>query len=274
MQKFGQKMANNVLTQMGNALVRECVFQGKPAVEKRNASEVELDFYQYHASVFRAEGPGIPDVYSLNRQTRRLIIEFIPQPCSLETLTASPDLYEKLASLHHCQMKPSGIFRRHQWRDDQMELALSLLKFPPELEAMLHHFKAHSDVLFEPQQWVSGDSNAGNWGRRAGGELVLFDWERFGRGSPAIDLAPLIKGMGEPASIHLMVARYQQVAPQWSGSHLTRHVLLAKAWLVVEVLNILSQRHPQMLTRYLDWYQVNLPAWLPQAQHLWRSTFA
>ncbi|AJZ89102.1 hypothetical protein BBAD15_g1171 [Beauveria bassiana D1-5] len=262
-------MADNVLTQMGNAIVRECGFQGKPAIEKQNASEVELYFYQYHAPAFRARGLGIPNVYSLNRQERRLIIEFIPQYLTLETLHAASELCERLAIIHHSPPKPSGVFRRHSWSAEQTDLALSMLQLPTDQEAIVLNFQTCSDELFEPQQWVSGDTNVGNWGRRAKGELVLFDWERFGYGSPAIDLAPLIKGMGDPADINQMVERYRQAAPQWLAPVLVRHVVVAKAWLITEVLSILHHRHPQILPKYLNWYRATLPGWLPMAQRLW-----
>jgi len=60
---------------------------------------------------------------------------------------------------------------------------------------------------------VSGDSNAGNWGKRESGDLVLFDWERFDKGSPAIDLAPLIKGMGTKQMFMALSERYYQLTP-------------------------------------------------------------
>lgn len=262
-------MANNLLTQMGSASVRECCFQDELAIEKQNASDVELDFYQHHAPVLRAQGLGIPEVYFLCRQERRLVIEFIPQYLTLEALLAASELCEKLAIIHHSPPKPSAAFRLHSWSDEQTDLALTMLQLPTDQEAVLLNFQTCSDELFEPQQRVSGDTNAGNWGRRAKGELVLFDWERFGSGSPAIDLAPLIKGMGEPVSINQMVERYRQAAPQWSVPVLVRHVVVAKAWLITEVLSILHHRHPQLLPKYLSWYRATLPGWLPMAQHLW-----
>lgn len=263
-------MTNNVLTQMGSATVRKCCFQGNPAIEKQNACEVELDFYQHHAPALRARGLGIPDVYSLNRKERRLVIEFIPQQLTLEALHAMPELCEKLAIIHHSPPALSGALRQHSWGEEQTDLALSLLQLPANHEAVLLNLQAHSDELFEPQQCVSGDTNAGNWGRRKEGQLVLFDWERFGYGSPAIDLAPLIKGMGDPASIHHWVECYRLAAPQWSVSALTRHVVLAKTWLITEVLSILHRRHPQILPKYLSWYRATLPDWLPVAQGLWQ----
>lgn len=127
-------MANNLLTQMGSASVRECCFQDELAIEKQNASDVELVFYQHHAPALRAQGLGIPEVYILCRQERRLVIEFIPQHLTLEALLAASELCEKLAIIHHSPPKPSAAFRQHSWSDEQTDLALTMLQLPTDQE--------------------------------------------------------------------------------------------------------------------------------------------
>jgi thiamine kinase-like enzyme len=99
--------------------------------------------------------------------------------------------------------------------------------------------------LFGYQSLISGDSNAGNWGRRANGEVVLFDWERFGTGSPAIDLAPLIKGMGTKQTFIDLAERYCQLSGQQNFKALAREIAIAKAWIVTEVITLLNERKKQ-----------------------------
>ncbi len=89
---------------------------------------------------------------------------------------------------------------------------------------------------------ISGDSNAGNWGQRENGELVLFDWERFSTGHVAIDLAPLIEGMGTFDDYLKVAGRYIKCAEKGETTELALDIGLAKAWIVVEVVNILVSR--------------------------------
>ncbi len=123
-------------------------------------------------------------------------------------------------------------------------------------------------MLFEKPCLISGDSNAGNWGRRENGERVLFDWERFGRASPAIDLAPLIKGMGTPQAFVQMAGRYRRFSSQYPVDELARDIAIAKAWIVTEVVTLLHERQKASLPLYLNWYRENLPDWLDKTVRL------
>ncbi|EMK6962173.1 choline kinase, partial [Vibrio cholerae] len=109
---------------------------------------------------------------------------------------------------------------------------------------------------------ISGDTNDGNWGIRQNGELVLFDWERFGYGSPAIDLAPLVQGLGSMDEYASIIERYTQHNSSFAADELTKHLVIAKCWIVIEVINILISRNKPEAAIYIDWYQKNLPAWL------------
>ncbi len=106
---------------------------------------------------------------------------------------------------------------------------------------------------------MSGDSNAGNWGRRENGDVVLFDWERFGKGSPAIDLAPLIKGMGTKQAMLSLAERYGQIARHSNPPALAREIAIAKAWIVTEVIVLLDERQKAEFPLYRDWYRAHLP---------------
>ncbi|MBW1213001.1 hypothetical protein KYI92_05595 [Pantoea allii] len=71
-----------------------------------------------------------------------------------------------------------------------------LLRLPVLAERRFRTIQAHSNALFEPHCVISDETNAGYWGKKEHGGLVLFDWERFELDSPATDLAPLVKCMG------------------------------------------------------------------------------
>ncbi len=97
---------------------------------------------------------------------------------------------------------------------------------------------------------------------------MLFDWERFGRGSPAIDLAPLIKGMGTAQAFVQMAGRYCRYSSHYPVSELAREIAIAKAWIVTEVVILLHERQKASLPLYLNWYRENLPDWLNQSVRL------
>src|SRR5690242_19318897 len=65
-----------------------------------------------------------------------------------------------------------------------------------ELQATLDEICDKSQSLFIPSHPLSGDPNPRNWRLRAVGLFVLFDWERFCFGAPALDLAIIVPGLG------------------------------------------------------------------------------
>ncbi|MDI7660456.1 hypothetical protein QLZ26_10110 [Cronobacter universalis] len=80
--------------------------------------------------------------------------------------------------------------------------------------------------------------------------------------SPAIDLAPLIKGMGTRRAFVELAERYNRFASRYNVNELARDIALAKAWIVTEVVILLHARQKAALPRYLNWYRENLPDWL------------
>src|SRR5579883_2966731 len=55
------------------------------------------------------------------------------------------------------------------------------------------------ESIFYTKVAPTGDPNPTNWGLRADGTIVLYDWERFGQATPAIDLAITVPGLGDRA---------------------------------------------------------------------------
>ncbi|MBA3825227.1 MAG: aminoglycoside phosphotransferase family protein [Ktedonobacterales bacterium] len=71
----------------------------------------------------------------------------------------------------------------------------------------------HRDI-FAPTCVVAGDPNATNWGLRADGTIVLFDWDRIGYSIPAHDVAIVVPQLGWPTL-------YEQVATAYLADDAT-----------------------------------------------------
>ncbi|WP_141195655.1 hypothetical protein [Vibrio sp. V12_P9A6T4] len=71
----------------------------------------------------------------------------------------------------------------------------------------------------------------------------MFDWERFGQGSSAIDLAPLVNGLGSIGEYEKIISQYIKYNPVVSKTELIEHLIIAKCWIVIEVVNILVSRN-------------------------------
>ncbi|WBA15568.1 phosphotransferase family protein [Salinivibrio proteolyticus] len=251
------------LAQMGEASVYRSMYQGRACITKTHATLVERDFYCSAAPYVNAVGVNTPALFEVRETT--LCMEWIPHAVSIEELAQDTNTFEQLARLHGVERPIQPHFKHHQWSLPQTQSALEQLSLTPELESMLYQLQQRSDVLFTPRCVLSGDTNPGNWGRREDGTLVLFDWERFGQGSPAIDLAPLVAGMGDKSAYQAIIARYKAANPSVDSHSLFVELVLAKAWIVIEVVNLLTQRGTPNRDRYLNWYNSVLPQWLPHA---------
>ena len=251
-------MATQELSKMGAAQVSIADFDGRSCILKQDCSAVELGFYQ-HASPQLA---GVNTPRLLGVRGNDLYIERIPNSVALEELLANPSTFEQLAYIHNAEYRPDFPVTHHAWTQEANEAALATLNLPVMVEESFRSMQADSQELFAHQALISGDSNHGNWGRRDSGELVLFDWERFGFGSPAIDLAPLVSRLGSLTDYELITEQYTRHSVALPGELLVRHLILAKSWLVIEVTNLLVSRNKPDAPRYIDWYRENVPDWL------------
>ncbi len=255
------------LAKMGAARVKCMVdCEGKPcAIEKEPVSEVEYAFYHNSAPLLAQHGILTPVVKSACYEHRKLVLEYIPESIQQDAVTGDAFL-SVITRLHSVPPDPSWTFSTHQWDEAELEGCLALLRLPAQAERQFRAMQKHSNVLFEPHCVISGDTNAGNWGKRENGELVLFDWERFGLGNPAIDLAPLVKGMGEEEDFRVLARRYCQLNSRFNADVLAKEIALAKAWIVNEVVLILNERRKPELAQYLRWYGEVLAEWLASSR--------
>ncbi|ADO48813.1 phosphotransferase family protein [[Enterobacter] lignolyticus] len=255
-------MSGSDLSKMGTAkvalVVNGCNHQ---VIEKCPVGEVEYAFYRYAATELKQAGITTPKLLSVDATLHKLRMEYIPLQVD-QTSVANDDALTMLGRLHRYPPNSEWLYHAHLWSASALENSLTLLALPDKSAQQLRRFQQCSDVLFGCQRLISGDSNAGNWGRRENGDLVLFDWERFGTGSPAIDLAPLIKGMGTKQAYTELAERYCQLSNIPNFYALAREIAIAKAWIVTEVITLLNERQKPAFSLYLNWYKKHLPDWL------------
>ncbi len=97
----------------------------------------------------------------------------------------------------------------------------------------------HHD-LFASRCVIAGDANATNWGVRADGNVVLFDWDRVGYGVPAHDVAVTVPGLGWPTLFRQVAAAYLTAdshADDTTIDTLAHDIAIAKALVIVEYIN-------------------------------------
>jgi aminoglycoside phosphotransferase (APT) family kinase protein len=173
-----------------------------------------------------------------------LIVENIPHPLPQERWWADPEILAVLRSLHRATFQAPhqypGVFRPG-WGSDMTDSALSLFpeRTAAEVRPLLSSMQEGAAHLFAPLCSISGDPNPSNWGLREDGSLVLFDWERFGAGTPALDLAITVPGLGKEDDRRAVASAYLVGWPDapFALDRLIPDMALAKAWTVVELLS-------------------------------------
>jgi thiamine kinase-like enzyme len=245
---------------MGNSSVKLVKLDGIQCIQKTDISSVESDFYEFVAPQLLNYGVQTPKLHNLSCNT--LTLEYIPTKIDLTELSRLTEAYEQLARLHGSKInKPFGTCQ-HQWTDEATTKALMNINLPDVSIDALKHIQRSAHSIFKMQSHISGDTNNGNWGRRLNGELVLFDWERFGIGCPTIDLAPLIGGMGSLDAFEVSIERYAKVGSSNLPQDPLTNLIVAKSWIAIEVINILVERDKSQKTKYLEWFNTTLPDWL------------
>ena len=251
-------MSDEDLSKMGSAKVSLVELDGTTCVRKQGASEVESAFYQHAAQHLK----GVNSPALILNDGPDLFLEYIPNSIPLSELQQTSSVYQQLADIHNSRYVPTFDVKQHRWNENDTDIALASLNLPLVTQDSLKYIQSLSRSLFNHNTLVSGDSNEGNWGRRDNGELVLFDWERFGYGSPAIDLAPLVSRMGTLSDYEFIVDQYLPHNNLIFREDLIKQLIIAKSWIVVEVTNILVSRNNPEASKYIHWFREQLPTWL------------
>lgn len=200
-----------------------------------------------------------------------LVLEDIPTPLPRTRWQADPEVLAILRQLHQSHLpvqNEASLFFCPSWSDKLTRDAL--LCFPEaradRLSPLLQEAQQSHQYLFAPQCWISGDPNPTNWGVRHDGTVVLYDWDRFGRGTPAIDLAITVPGLGEASTFQAVAEGYlsQQADASLqttSSSSLIHGIIVAKIWTVIEYLSTYSRgmlAHSTMIDTLIQQF----PDWL------------
>ncbi|USD35220.1 MULTISPECIES: phosphotransferase family protein [Vibrio] len=254
------------MAQMGAAKVHLIEKQGQQYIRKQGVNAIERSFYLSAAEVLSQQGVKSPRLITADEDS--IVIEYVPHSVTLEELVNASEPFKQIAAIHQTPVCPDWQLKSHCWSDNAMETSLAMLSLTAEHEKFLGKLHSQSDVIFENPTLLSGDTNDGNWGRRENGEWVLFDWERFSTGSPAIDLAPLVKGLGDKSDMLRIVDTYLSVHQPMSREALLKQLIIAKAWLVIEVTNLLYKRKKPQLCKYIDWFNLHLPRWITNIEAL------
>ncbi len=261
-------------------------FAGSTAILKVGPSPYEAHFYGHVASSLRAAGVPIPILeLALHEPDRHwLVIEDIPTPLPVaraEDWQPDPRIIAILAQLHAItRAQPPDIQEQPDrgWTDAMTQATLSCLRKSDasSLAPLLTRLQIASQAVFIPWCWISGDPNPRNWGLRVDGSPVLFDWELFGPGSPATDLAIIVPGLGNSTAYHRVAATYlaawdHREALPWDAANLTHQIALAKVATVVQLLHGHVTGSAHVSADLLGWLTEAFPSWVTTIHDLTTS---
>lgn len=274
----GPLVAVERLGGMSGARVYRARGRHHSAIVKENASDREASVYQRLASSLHDAGIETPHLMFayIERGKHWLILEAIPNQLPRDRWDADPAVLAMLSRLHALSLTlpadaPDLFVPR--WTDPMTDQALTA--FPHDIASslapVLRELQRQSQSLFIPQCWISGDPNPANWGLRDDGTLVLFDWDRLTRASPAIDLAITVPGLGDWSAFHRVATSYLAQQPLHRQSprlteeyadSLAADMARAKVWTVIGPLNEPRGEHTPQLKATTTWLTEAVPGWL------------
>jgi len=258
-------------------------FKDASVIVKASASPAEARFYEHAADTLRLAGVPSPrlELALHEPDAHWLLLEDIPTSLPIQPPTSwRPDapsiaILARLHAVTRAQPPNLSDARPQNWTDAMTSAALTL--FPPEaaatLSPLLRQLQQESQPIFAPWCWISGDPNPLNWGFRADGSPVLFDWELFGPGTPAIDLAIVIPGLGNAGQYAAVAESYVALWSQpsdrlpWTVEQLTRDIALAKVASVVRLLAAHADGAARVGEALVTWLVDQAPAWIGELAH-------
>lgn len=275
--RYGEPLAVERLGGMSLGRVYRVRFASRSVIVKTSPVSAEADFYRSVAGWLRAAGVPIPELelaVDLS-DSHWLVLEDIPAPLSpvqQDRWWQDERMLMALARLHATTRgwtldAPAAPVRT--WTDRVTDTALTC--FPAavaaELAAPLRRMQRESQHLREPWCWISGDPNPTNWGVRANGTLVLYDWERFQRGIPATDLAITVAGLGDRGTYAELAAGYATAWPSdealpWSVETLARDIALAKVATVIEFICLYAEGAVRPVDGLIPALRERVPPWI------------
>lgn len=235
------------------------------AVLKAAPHAREVRFYRDLAAVLDP-GIAVPRVFWVDQSW--LLLEHLPEPLTRERWLADTAVMRSLAALHRSERAHALLVDpfRPAWTAELIQAAVGRLAPAHRVRTTraLERLRLEADRWLSGDVLVSGDPNPGNWGVRGDGTVVLFDWERIGLATPAVDVAITVPGLPSRDQLELATAAYLGVqhrdVVQWSTQEFTRGLAVVKTWTYLELLA--DDREVPELVRARHRLATDLPSWV------------
>jgi len=241
---FGSPTQVQSLSGLTDATVWRIHFTDETIVVKHTTKANEAFFYEQVSPTLQEEGISSPHLWFIERVAGSiwLVLENIPVPFPRQRWLADAEQLAILRRLHNVdgnQWRSQPSMFRPKWTAEMTETALTW--FPQAiaqaLRPQLSAWRNAAQPLFESTCLISGDPNPANWRVYQDSTLAHFDWERFGWGTPTIDLAITVPGFGTVEEFQLVAVEYLQSASKAKVETLATELRFAKAWTIVELLS-------------------------------------
>ena len=222
---------------LSGSTVQRLTGNGASLILKQSDNSREWHVYTRLADLFSRNGINIPRLFAeaVSDNVWWLLLEDIKLELPAQRRLADVAVIQVLRNLH--SLPVSGIDLppnpyRPEWPEAMSRNALTLFEAPvaASLHEPLERIRRACAPLFEPHYPVSTDPNPANWGVRSDGTPVLFDWERFTLGTPPLDLAISVPGLGTCEDYRLVSRAYA------GDDRLAAAIAHAKTWSVIEFL--------------------------------------
>lgn len=266
----------------GNDGCMRVQFTQGSVIVKSSAETREGAFYAQHAPRLRQHGVHTPELLWSTVDAHGLswvILEDIPHPFPQERVEGDKSQLKVLFHLHYATWKERRPVLDDAyvpvWNDHMTELALDWFARSTEAEeirAQLIEAQHAFGALPTTDCCISGDPNPSNWCLRDDGTLVLLNWEKFGYGTPAFDLAITIPGLGtdDRSTESHVVEKYMEYwgetgeAFPYDQSTLVRMIQIAKLFTLVECIATTSRSPEAHSMKTVQFIVQHLPERLRQ----------
>ncbi len=166
-------------------------------------------------------------------------LESIAAPFPIAAFPGDASLLHRLALLHVFPLRSAASHLVIPWTRELNHLVAGLFGARRDVvEGLLQRYRS---ILQCPDCLVWGDANPHNWAMADDSSPVLLDWQRWGIGSRAFDLATFTPGLADRAAARWVAEEYRAACASASLEVpplelLAGDILRAKAWSVVELL--------------------------------------